>query len=249
MKIFRAAFTLIELLVIIGIMGSMVTVGVVSLNASRGSMRQFGAARDVMSMVRRARALALITQRPVVLTISNATVEGEACASVEIQAPKLFSGSKTPSDVWNLAGEIVIKAETSEGDDEKGGETIEEILSPESIPEDVLKGLRIKVLEENEELMMLPENEQRSSKISIFSTADNISRTLGGETPQAKKAEETDGDLLDDDLLPTKIAFAANGTVSPSVKIWIYREDSHPDNGICIVIDRFGEPKCEALER
>lgn len=239
----RRAFTLIELLVVVAIMGTMATVGVVGLNASRGATRKFGAARDVMAMVRRARSLALVTQKPVVITYSNEKVDDESCAKIEIQAEKLFSSKKTVERVQTLSGEFIgdISGDTSE---EKGGETLEDVLSPESIPADVLQGLKIKVMDETDELN-LPENETRRSKISIFSTADNVSRTLTAST-ETKVDDSTAADLATE--APFKVAFAANGMVNPPHRIWIYDANSTPEKGLCIHVDRFGEPKCEDFE-
>lgn len=239
----RKAFTLIELLAVIAIMAAMVTVGVVSVASSRASTRVFAAGRDVMAAVRRARSLALVTQQPVVVVYSNATVEDEPCASVTIQAKKLFSGAARKEKVYNLAGDVVVEPDESEG--ESGGESLEDILSPESIPQDVVKGLKIKALDESDELQ-LPENETRRSKISIFSTADNVSRTL--ETPSGDGAASDASAAEEASDEPLKVAFAANGTVNPPHRIWIYRADSSPEKGICIHVDRFGEPKCDDFE-
>ena len=247
-------FTLIELLVIIGIMAAMVTVGVVGLNSSRGATRLFGAGRDVMAMIRRARSLALVTQKPVVITYSTATDDGESYAKVEITADKIFNSKRTAERVWNLAGDVVSEPEPDDGE-EKSGETLEDVLSPESIPLDVVKGLRIKVLDESDQLQ-LPENETRRSKISIFSTADNVSRTLNSENKPFRPVVINGEDDVDSSAgssdeateEPFSVAFAVNGTVNPPHRIWIYREDSSPEKGICIHVDRFGEPKCEDFQ-
>ena len=45
-----------------------------------------------------------------------------------------------------------------------------------------------------------------------------------------------------------KVAFAANGTVDPAHRIWIYPDGSTPEKGYCIEVDRFGEPRCRELE-
>ncbi len=244
----RRAFTLIELLVIIAIMATMATAGVVSLNSSRGSTQVFGAARDVMAMVRRARSLALVTQKPVVLTYSNERVEDEACAKVELQADRLFSAKRGAERVETLSGEVVSEADEG-GDAAHGGETLEDVLSPQALPADVAKGLRLKVLDESDELD-LPENETRRSKISIFSTADNVSRTLApsGTTKAEEAPSEGAAGAAEPSDEPFRVAFSANGMVSPPHRIWVYRAESSPEKGVCICVDRFGEPKCEALE-
>ena len=239
----RRAFTLIELLVVVAIMATMVTVGVVGLNASRGATQVFAAGRDVMAMIRRARSMALVTQKPVVITYSNESADEEPCASIIIQADRLFSSKKGTEAVETLSGEVVTEA--SAGDEgAETGETLEDVLSPESLPQDVTRGLRVKVMDESDTLD-LPENETRRSKISIFSTAENVSRTLtaGAETKKVASAEAEEPAEA-----PFRVAFAVNGTVNPPHRIWIYRDGQSPDKGVCIHVDRFGEPKCEDFE-
>lgn len=240
----RRAFTLIELLTVVAIMGTMVTVGVVSLNSSRGSTRVFAAVRDMMAMIRRARSVALVTQKPALVIYSNAMVGDEPSIKVEIKGERLFSPNVSTREVRTLAGELVPAPEL-EGSGE-GGETIEDVLSPESLSEEVGRGLRVKVLVGDEELAISGEERVRS-RISIYSTADNVSRTLVAEdekkSPEAPP--EGDGDEADG---PVKVAFAANGTVDPAHRIWIYPDGSSPEKGYCIEVDRFGEPRCRELE-
>ena len=126
----RRAFTLIELLVVVAIMATMVTVGVVGLNASRGATQVFAAGRDVMAMIRRARSMALVTQKPVVITYSNESADEEPCASITIQADRLFSSKKGTEAVETLSGEVVTEA--SVGDE--GAETGETLkVSPTNL--------------------------------------------------------------------------------------------------------------------
>lgn len=248
----RKAFTLIELLVVIAIMGVMVCAGVVSFNSSRGASRLFATARDVMSMIRRARAVALVTQKPAVIVYSNETVEDEACVKVELQAMKLFTVKTPANPVRTLDGELAGEAEDHESEDEssggetladeKKGESLEDVLSPQQLPPEVARGVKIKVLEINEDLQLL-ENESKASKISIFSTADNVSRTLSAESKAGESA-----DLENSTESPVKVVFAENGTVRPAHKIWLYEEGSSPEKGILIEVDRFGEPKCASVD-
>jgi len=248
----RRAFTLIELLVVVAIMATMVTVGVVSLNSSRGSSQVFGAARDVMAMVRRARSLALVTQKPVIIKYTNEKDGDDSYARIEIKADRLFASRKNTERVQTLSGETV--GEPSDGGgDGASGETLEDVLSPEYIPSDIVKGLKVKVLDESDQLN-LPENETRQSKISIFSTADNVSRTFDAKTT-ASAAEDSSaaGAAAAKAAEPTveeefTVAFAVNGTVNPPHRIWIYRDGQTPEKGLCIRVDRFGEPKCDDVE-
>ena len=176
----RRAFTLIELLTVVAIMATMVTVGVVSLSSSRGSTRVFAAVRDMMAMIRRARSVALVTQKPALVIYSNAMVGDEPSIKVEIKGERLFSSNESTREVRTLAGDLVPAPEPA--DAEGGGETIEDVLSPESLAEEVGRGLRVKVLVGDEELASSGEERARS-RISIYSTADNVSRTLGTVDP------------------------------------------------------------------
>ena len=238
----RRAFTLIELLLIVAIMSTMVTVGVVGLHASRGATRKFAATRDVMAMVRRARSMALVTQKSVVLSYANAMRDGEPCATVEIQAAKLFSSKGGAKRVETLAGEVVREAVAAEASGE-AGETLEDVLSPQGLPEDLAKGLKLKVIDTTSSLF-LPENETRHSKMSIFSTADHISRTL--QTGEAKKDDKAATAAEVEDLdAPFRVVFSPNGMVSPPHRVWIYREGTPPEDGLVLNIDQFGEVVCE----
>ena len=237
----RRAFTLIELLLIVAIMSTMVTVGVVGLHASRGATRKFAATRDVMAMVRRARSMALVTQKSVVLSYANAMRDGEPCVTVEIQAAKLFSSKGGAKRVETLAGEVVREAVAAEASEE-AGETLEDVLSPQGLPEDLAKGLKLKVIDTTSSLF-LPENETRHSKMSIFSTADHISRTL--QTGEAKKDETAAASEVEDLDAPFRVVFSPNGMVSPPHRVWIYREGTPPEDGLVLNIDQFGEVVCE----
>ena len=237
----RRAFTLIELLLIVAIMSTMVTVGVVGLHASRGATRKFAATRDVMAMVRRARSMALVTQKSVVLSYANAMRDGEPCATVEIQAAKLFSSKGGAKRVETLAGEVVREAVAAEAPWE-AGETLEDVLSPQGLPEDLAKGLKLKVIDTTSSLF-LPENETRHSKMSIFSTADHISRTL--QAGEVKKDETATVAEVEDLDAPFRVVFSPNGMVSPPHRVWIYREGTPPEDGLVLNIDQFGEVVCE----
>lgn len=237
----RRGFTLIELLAVVAIMGAMVAVAVVSLGAGKGTMRLAGATRDVMAMVRRARSVALVTQKPVMVTYSNSTAEdGESLVRVTVKSEKLFSSNSKAKAVETLSGEPLGGEATSDtAGASEGGESLEEILAPEDIPQDVCRGMKIKILNENEQLEA--GQEVKRSSISIFSTVDNLSRTYSStsdasKTPDAGVEQASEASVT--------VIFAANGTVDPPHKIWIYPEELTPDRGLCIEIDRFGEPRC-----
>lgn len=249
----RRGFTLIELLLVVAILSTMVTVGVAGFNASRASIGTFAATRDVMAIVRRARSVALVTQKPVVVEYSVEKVDDEVCAKVEIHSEKLFKSKSANVTITNLDGEIVSDGEAQGDQESSEGETLAEILSPKGISGDVAKGLRIRA-SANELENFYSADEVKKSKISIYSTADSVVRSYAlpekpPETTTTVESDEKDEQGEDGDSdVPFKAVFAANGTVDPPHRIWIYPDGSKPDKGLCITVDRFGEPRCEEVD-
>lgn len=242
---YRKAFTLIELLAVVALIGAMATVGIVSFASSRGSTRVFAAVRDVMAMVRRARSVALVTQKPALLVYSNVMTGDENMIKVEIQSERLFSSTGTGRAVHTLSGELV--SMPGDSGSEEDGETLEDVLSPDSLSQEVARSLRVKVITSDEELVAAASEPRARSRISIYSTVDNVSRTY---TARTEKKEETPpaGEAPPADQPPVKVVFSANGTVEPAHKIWIYPDGKSPDKGYCIEVDRFGEPKCAEMD-
>ena len=252
----RRGFTLIELLLVVAILSTMVTLGVAGLNASRASIGTFAATRDVMAIIRRARSVALVTQKPVVVEYSVENVDGDVCAKVEVHSEKLFKSKSAAVEVTNLDGEVVSGGESTGDQEGAEGETLAEILSPKGMSGDVTKGLRIRA-SANESENFFSADEVKKSKISIYSTADSVVRSYAApekpaETVQTSQLSEQDAkddsDDIDDSNAPFKAVFAANGTVDPPHRIWIYPDGSTPDKGLCVTVDRFGEPRCEEVD-
>ena len=93
----RRAFTLIELLVIIAIIGIMVTASVLSVQAGREAVKIRGAARDIFAAVRQARSIALVSQKPCIITFSTKTSGDEVSSSVVITSAELVKKNATTS--------------------------------------------------------------------------------------------------------------------------------------------------------
>ena len=138
----RKAFTLIELLVIIGIMGLMVTVGIVNVRSGQGAARTRGAARDIFAVIRPARSTALVTMQPAVITYSCVMEDEEPVAKIEIHSVRIMGGGNDAGKLQTLSGEPVkAEEETPAADaetpgnpadaaktEEKSGATLEEVL-------------------------------------------------------------------------------------------------------------------------
>ena len=252
----RRAFTLIELLTIVAIIGIMVTASVVNVRSGQGAARVRAATRDVFALIRHARSVALVSQQPSVITYSTGRVDDETCAKVEINTAKIMSDSG-PRFATTLEGERVQLIEDDpapEGEDQTasagGGQSVEEVLFA-PVSEDVVRGVRIKVLREGEELEGVPDAARSRSKVSVFSNVDYLIGRLREEkakTAEAKAAEEQEQASAPapaaglDDQEPVSVVWEVNGRTEPH-RIWVYADGSDPEKGLCIKVDRFGAAK------
>ncbi len=254
----RRAFTLIELLVIVGIIASMVTVSVLSVRSGQDAVRMRGAARDVFATIRRARSTALITQKPTVITYSCSEVDGESAIKIEIKSEEIMSTSSGKERVQTLSG-APLPAEAAEdapvtaesaaagGPGEEGGESVEEVLF-RPIDEEVVRGMRLKVALGDESLDYGGSGSAAGSKVSIFSTADYLSKMYGAtskkkqEDAASSSSGTTEPSAEKGIQEPVSVVWETNGRVEPH-RIWIYADGAEPESGLSIKIDRFGAAK------
>lgn len=263
----RKGFTLIELLVIIGIMGLMVTVGLVSVRSGQGAARVKGATRDVFAAIRHARSTALVTGKPAIITYSTDEVDGEVVAKIEITSAKLFDSEFDRSKIQTLTGEplkgegmelvhieeaggdaIKEKGDPTVGDyEEKTGQTVEEILFA-PIDVDIVKGMRLKVVMGDEGLA--DNASSRKSNVSVFSNVDYLLGRFKDAKAEAKKKEEAERVAKGEEPAaaggeqqePVSVVWETNGRVDPH-QVWVYADGQKPEDGLSIKIDRFGAAK------
>ena len=250
----RRAFTLIELLVVIGILGTMVTVGIVGIRAGKAHSQLAGATRDILALMRQARSIALITQRQSVITYSNDKVDDENIARVEVTGEKLFDGTADANRVVRtLAGEIVggaakdggaaTDAESAVGD---GGETLNDVLNPH-LSLEVTKGLVLKV-EKGEDVSVSSSSDGKvyKSAISVFSTTEYVTSQYASKesAKTAEKSAAAETATTDDGVImeSEQVVWQTNGRTEPHT-VWIYPEGSTPDKGLSITVDKFGDCK------
>jgi len=249
----RRAFTLIELLAIVAIIGIMVTASIVNVRAGQGAARIRAATRDIFATIRHARSVALVTQQPSVITYSTAKVDEEVCARIEINSAKIF-GSDSVRSATTLEGIPVALEEESvaeEGDPsgEGGGQTVEDVLFA-PISQDVVRGVRLRVLKDGDELDQSQDEAKSRPKISVFSNVDYLIGKLNAakaKEAEAKAAEreEAGADAAAsgiEDQEPVSIVWEVNGRTEPH-RVWVYPDGASPENGLCIRIDRFGAAK------
>ena len=250
----RRAFTLIELLAIVAIIGIMVTASVVNVRAGQGAARIRAATRDIFATVRHARSVALVTQQPSVITYSTERADDEVCAKVEINSAKIF-GADTVKSATTLEGVRVslVDEVQEDGADASGGEGLsaEDVLFA-PITQDVVRGVRIKVLKEGEELDYSPDEAKARPKISVFSNVDyligrlNEAREKKAAEQKAAEAEKpeaagTSSSGLEDQE-PVSVVWEVNGRTE-SHRVLVYADGSPPESGLCIKVDRFGAAK------
>ena len=250
----RRAFTMLELLAVVAVIALMLAIGVTNIAGGKGAARVKGATRDIFGAIRHARTIALVTEQPAIVTYSTQTMDGETMAKVEIVSAKLFDSRTSRPTPETLSGAPLRGSsaanDVAEGEDE-GGETVEEILfSPMS--EDVVKGMRIKVVKGEE---MEAVGTGRKPKISVFSNVDYlIGRYKDAQAEVAAKSEgggegEDRGGGVGEGVgggsenqPPVSVVWETNGRVEPH-RVWVYADGMKPEDGLMISIDRFGAAK------
>ena len=98
----RRGFTLIELLIVVAIIGVMMAGALLNIGSGRDIARLKEASRGVAQMAHYANALALLRQRPVVVTYTQKTGEGGApiaCIDVRLSGESMaVTGSGQPAE-------------------------------------------------------------------------------------------------------------------------------------------------------
>ena len=267
----RRAFTLIELLIIIGLLGILATIAVLSIERGKDAARLKGAVRDVFAAVRMARSTALVTEKPSVITFAT-TVSGEGTvSSVEIVSAELLSSSNVTvaRDIngrWRRLDDSEEEVDTRQAfvvenrDDNtetvEGGETIEEILFA-PVSEEVLKDVCLKVVMDNEEVDdgKGEVNEAKRSMISSFSNVDFLLGKYHEEKNQGPATETEKKDAVghevakvgaQDESERKSVAWQVNGRCDPHT-IYVYTHgNDYLQDGWKIRVDRFGVVKIYA---
>ena len=242
----RRGFTLIELLAIIAIMAAMVAVSVASVRSGQVAARTRGAARDIYATIRHARSSALVTQQPAIITYSTEMVDGEACARIRIDGAKILNTAKA-AEAFTLGGERVEMRADDDGGE--GGDAVEDVLFA-PLSDEVVKGIRLKVLKDGEELVEAETSETGRNKISVFSNvdyllgrfADKEAKDAGQRAETSPKPETADAQAADDLQEPVSVVWEVNGRTEPH-RVYVYQDGSRPEKGLCIKVDRFGTAK------
>lgn len=252
----KHGFTLIEILIALVIMAIIVGTAVVSVGAGMKSARLSDAARAVQQYARHAKAVALLKQRPVVLTFEEIVENGEfvksrvsmiysADAPVESVGASGGAGfgvaGSLSGEVHTLSGKIV--GVDVEGEIPSSGPGDGEASDPLAAEPREFEGIRIHA-EDKENL------ELNRPRISVFSNVDILMRKAADQKAKAREKvaengmseSSADGETKDEDRESTySVVYEANGRCEPYVvKVW--KDGSNEDDAMVINIGRFGRP-------
>ncbi len=247
----KSGFTLIEVLVALVIVGILVGTAVVSFGAGVKSAQMADATRAVQQYAGHARAIALLKQRPVVLTIEEIEEDGvfvksRLSTSYAKDAEAEGAGASGGAG-FGVAGGAQNVATTLTGEpvdqldaeaESEGEMEADDPLSPE--PRD-FEGIHIRAQTKEE-------TTQRRSRISVFSTADFLLRKNREQQEKARaKTTEAGAETATDAATttatamgePFTVVYEPNGRCDPyEVKIW--KDGSDETKAVTMEVGRFG---------
>ena len=260
----RAGFTLIEIMIVVGIIAIMLLSAVMSVASGRSAVRVKEATRGVIQLSRYASALALLRQRPVVVTFfHNGKVEvrisGEATGSGEVGEPAEPIYREVDSKATITAAELEAEAkETAEDGDtssatstekeEKGYFYTRRVLDPSVLAKEDAEGeyegvtFSVEVLGEDGEPLDPAVAASRSLPRPKRETESNASLFIDGvriDDAEGGKAKE-DHDGVEEHP-PVSVTYETNGNVNPHRVIVRLEGESEAEEGFVINISRSGK--------
>lgn len=252
----KHGFTLIEILIALVIMAIIVGTAVVSVGAGMKSARLSDAARAVQQYARHAKAVALLKQRPVVLTFEEIVENGEFVKSrvsmtYSADAPAETSGGSggagfgvpgaSRGEVRTLSGKILgvdIEGEAPAAPGEEG-----DAPDPLAAEPREFEGIRVHA-EAKENL------DANRPRISVFSNVDVLVKKSSEQQAKAREKAIEDGTARpgteeeheeEDKESSYSVVYEANGRCEPYVvKVW--KEGTDENDAMVINIGRFGRP-------
>ena len=244
----RGGFTLIEIMIVVGIIAIMLASAVMSVASGRGAVRVKEATRGVIQLSRYASALALLRQRPVVVTFHKkgrveVRISGEATGTDEIGTAvdpiyREVDGKATPtavayvgereSDGAEPAGDAAAKA----AEKEKGFFYTRQVLDPEVLAKEDAEGeyagvtFTVEVLGEDGEPL-----------------APELAAARSLPAPKRERKNE-EGETVEEeaeDEPPVSVTYETNGNVNPHRIIVRLESESETAEGFAINISRSGK--------
>ena len=243
----KSGFTLIEILVALVIVGILVGTAAVSLGAGVKSAQMADATRAVQQYAGHARAIALLKQRPVVLTIEEFVEDG-----VFVKSRISVSYSKDASSegegishgagfgpAGSGQGGVVTLAGVPVDEEDAGGAEVEDVNDPLSPEPRDFAGVHIRG-------ELKGDLAQKRSRISVYSNVDTLRRQNREQQAKAKleesgvAADGTDSAAEEQTTDSSfSIVYEPNGRCDPFlVKIW--KDGTDEEKAVTLEVGRFG---------
>ena len=258
----RAGFTLIEIMIVVGIIVIMLATAVMSVASGRGAVRVKEATRGVIQLSRYASALALLRQRPVVVTFHHngkieVRISGEATGSDEAGSPsdpiyREVDGKTTltaaeysaeddeeedespPEKVRDAAAGGSTGASPALPDGEKGYFYTKRVLDPETLAKEDTEGTYQGVTFTVEVLGEDGEPLDRDlAAARSLRQPERERKNVDGEPVEEKLEEEAEP--------PVSVTYETNGNVNPHRIIVRLEGESEAEEGFAINISRSGK--------
>ena len=258
----RAGFTLIEILIVVGIIAIMLASAVMSVASGRGAVQVKEATRGVVQLSRYASALALLRQRPVVVTFHKegkveVRISGESTGSGEIGKPSDPIYQEVNGEVTQTAAEIAAEAEEEGTDDASASSTkgdpkdekkgffyTRQALNPEELAKEDAEGeydgveITVEVLGEDGE----PLPPELAAALSLKQPErKKLEVDVFNSLDIGKEDEKDEDSEPEEDDLPVSVTYETNGNVNPHRIIIRLKDASATDEGFAINISRSGK--------
>ena len=249
----RAGFTLIEIMIVVGIIAIMLASAVMSVASGRGAVRVKEATRGVIQLSRYASALALLRQRPVVITFHkkgkiDVRISGEVAGADDIGTPsdpiyREVDGKTTVTaqEIMDAAQEVADeKKESGTGalteKEKKSFFYTRQVLDPTVLAQEDAEGeydgvtFTVEVLGEDGE----PLNPELAAARSL-------------RQPQREK-KNADGEPMEEEEEedpPVSVTYEPNGNVNPHRIIVRLEGESEAEAGFAINVSQSGKAMVE----
>ena len=259
----RAGFTLIEIMIVVGIIAIMLASAVMSVASGRGAVQVKEATRGVIQLSRYAAALALLRQRPVVVTFHHngkieVRISGEATGSDatgspsdpiyrEVDGKTTLTAAEYSAENEEVVDELPEKkrgsnaaageeggASSSATDEKKGYFYSRRVLDPEVLAKEDTEGQYEGVTFTVEVLGEDGEPLDRDlAAARSLRQPKRERKNADGETMEEELEEETEP--------PVSVTYETNGNVNPHRIIVRLADESEAEEGFAINISRSGK--------
>ena len=259
----RAGFTLIEIMIVVGIIAIMLASAVMSVASGRGAVQTKEATRGVIQLSRYAAALALLRQRPVVVTFHHngkieVRISGEATGSDAAGSPSDPIYREVDGKTTLTAAEYSAENEEEEDapSEKKRGSKVatEEGGGSSSAAPDEKKGYFYSRRVLDPEVLAKEDTEGQYEGVTftvevLGEDGEPLDRDLAAARSlrqPKRERKDADGETVEEepeeeDEPPVSVTYETNGNVNPHRIIVRLAGESEAEEGFAINISRSGK--------